>query len=963
MLNLNFDAVKKAAEGNWDVILPALQPCLTEAVQNTGKHVDCPIHGGKLKFRFFEHMSEKGNCICSKCDSFDGISLLRELGGKSYPEVMHDIADHLGIKCSSTKKDAKSINTLPAEPKKPAQAPDQDKQAYIDKLGNESKSYTSDLGDYIASRGLKSSEADIPQSIRVHDGLNCEMEDGDYHYVPVMLGQITDCDNTKTVGYQRTYIAPQGLKPATRKKMTSPAIKGATSGCSVKLSLDIKDTIAVVEGNETGLAVQQTTGIPTWCGISANGMRDINLPDSVKVIHIFADLDKSKTGERVSTELANKLAAKGKTVFIHMPDFTIPEGSKGMDWLDVLNKFGENPFNRTLKTVPKWESKKPARLPVGYDMDDKGIYLIKSSGEETQKELIASPPIHVTGSTCDETGSNHGRLVEWTDSAGHQHKQAIPITMLHNDNEMVGLLVDKGVNIHQLTPKANKHIATFIQESKTKRHLTCTSKTGWHGDNYVFPDAVIGNKSAEILYQGSQATKYSVNGSIEEWQQGIGKYCVNNNFLLFSVSCAFAAPLLHLVDGMESGGFNLRGPSSTGKSTSLHVACSVWGGKDYMLTWRTTSNGLEGVAESHNDAFLGLDELGQIDPMHAGDTAYMLANGQGKQRSDKTGNSRKTKEWRTLFLSTGEISLTDHMLEAGRKAKAGQETRLADIPIDTDSGYGIFDVLHGFTDGAKLSDILKHNASLYYGSPIRLFLQAITQYIADNGEEAFKHLINTYMEEFCKSLPGNLSGQVHRVAKRFAVTSTAGELATQFGVTDWPKGEALKGTLACFHKWFEERGSDKNAEHTKAINQIRSFIETHEMSRFSELGDQHNRVNNLAGYKRMTACGYEYFIPVSSWKEQICKGIDAKQAAKAMLSDGFLMPDGNGNPTRSQRLNKRTSKVYHVKAEFMNDNPAIQDEEGLNQLNELYLVDQPPTPDIKLAELLGTKQSKIQSSI
>ena len=45
-----------------------------------------------------------------------------------------------------------------------------------------------------------------------------------------------------------------------------------------------------------------------------------------------------------------------------------------------------------------------------------------------------------------------------------------------------------------------------------------------------------------------------------------------------------------------------------------------------MQTWRATANGLEAAAELHNHGLLCLDELGQVDPKEAGETAYLLAD-------------------------------------------------------------------------------------------------------------------------------------------------------------------------------------------------------------------------------------------------------------------------------------------------------------------------------------------------
>ena len=70
-----------------------------------------------------------------------------------------------------------------------------------------------------------------------------------------------------------------------------------------------------------------------------------------------------------------------------------------------------------------------------------------------------------------------------------------------------------------------------------------------------------------------------------------------------------------LISPPAGGGIHFRSASSTGKSTALHVAGSVWGGGDatgYVRSWRATANGLEGVALNHCDTLLCLDELSQL---------------------------------------------------------------------------------------------------------------------------------------------------------------------------------------------------------------------------------------------------------------------------------------------------------------------------------------------------------------
>ena len=48
---INAKSVKEQASGKWLEILPLLDARLADAVARAGKHVPCPIHGGKDGFR------------------------------------------------------------------------------------------------------------------------------------------------------------------------------------------------------------------------------------------------------------------------------------------------------------------------------------------------------------------------------------------------------------------------------------------------------------------------------------------------------------------------------------------------------------------------------------------------------------------------------------------------------------------------------------------------------------------------------------------------------------------------------------------------------------------------------------------------------------------------------------------------------------------------------------------------
>ncbi|MBO4199615.1 DUF927 domain-containing protein [Escherichia coli] len=102
---------------------------------------------------------------------------------------------------------------------------------------------------------------------------------------------------------------------------------------------------------------------------------------------------------------------------------------------------------------------------------------------------------------------------------------------------------------------------------------------------------------------------------------------------------------------------------------------------------------MEGIAARHNDGLLCLDEIAQVDASKAGEIAYMLPNGKGKQRSTKNGTAKEIQQWCLALLSNGEIDLKSHADSVRKSTYAGQEMRVINIPADN-CEFACFDTIH-----------------------------------------------------------------------------------------------------------------------------------------------------------------------------------------------------------------------------------------------------------------------------
>jgi uncharacterized protein (DUF927 family) len=405
----------------------------------------------------------------------------------------------------------------------------------------------------------------------------------------------------------------------------------------------------------------------------------------------------------------------------------------------------------------------------------------------------------------------------------------------------------------------------------------------------------------------------------------VASFCSGTSRLVFAVSCAFAGPLLQLV-GESSGGFHLRGRSSSGKTTAQYVAGSVWGGggeRGYLQTWRSTSNGLEAVAELHNHGLLCLDELSQCPPHEAGEIAYMLGNGEGKTRMTRSIGARKRLEWELLFLSSGEISLADHVQAAGKRTRAGQEVRLCDLVADAGCGLGIFENLHRFAKPSELAEHLTQMSKQYYGMPIRAYLSLLVDHQGDLAQVA-RRIKEKFIEE---NVPADASGEVFRVASRFGVVAAAGESAEE--VTGWQPGEAYSAAQTLFQSWLANRGTSGAGDIETAIRQVRVFIELHGQSRFQDsipkTGNQGNviqeKIINRAGFKQLDANDdVEYWILPEVYKQEVCKGFDSTEVAKALVERGYMDKEpGDKFSVRRTLPELGRKRVYAIRATILEE--------------------------------------------
>ena len=892
-------------------------------LQAIGQASPCPLCDGTDRF-VFDDKNGLGSSFCRKCDGGNkartGSQLAIEYMGWSTQELNESLKSYLGMPTGSTtqtqqKKEQDEANAV------------NEKQATKRKIQRIVHAAVSSFSHpYMQRKGIEDFEVLVSE--KTVNFKKMIMGRGSI-VVPIydIRGRLMNCQVIDEDG----------------NKLFFPAPIGAGFHCIGNIS-DDTEVILVTEGYASGVSLRLCLDYPVVVTFAANNMHKVaealreKYPD-IKFI-FMADDDEVDGGNNPGVNAANKSAELVGGAVVP-PPFNAKEKAeikgnkrKHTDWDDYRQlkgleetsaKIKEQITNATyepIKVTLNPVSEKQSELNLQQDTIKQqgefiykpdGVYVSKSSIEDTASHVRIFSPITVEGYGRDPQGSCWKVLVKFSDRLGEFKQACLPLNSITgNLTEAMSELVSQGMPyVANTRGWTSEHMRKFFMENEGPQLLTFTKRAGWHvskegGHTFVLPHQSFGENAQatrmdpQVLHDNPCGT--STNASLEMWQESVSCYCSGNSRLLFAVSSAFAAPLLTLMH-MEGGGFHFGGASSDGKTTCLYVASSVFGSPNALQSWRTTGNAIEATACKYNDMLLPLDEIKQANSNEVAATAYMLANGKGKARANRNGDLNKIKEWNLLALSTGELGFDEMIKDANQESFAGIEVRFPEIPSST-GHFGAFEHFHEFESPKEFAEQLKVNAAKNYGVALEAYLQHLTvnlkQYTSD---------INQQMAELIESWnTSEVESQVLRVANRFALVGVAGELATKFGITGWDEGQALWAAKVCFNSWLNNRGFKGNKEHIKALQHVRDFIYSRLNSHFAYVTDVDAKNTQLIGWKEAEECPQTkekqltLKIPPNGWRTIAERsGLKPTELAKVCVQNGLMQKPSEALGQKSQK--------------------------------------------------------------
>jgi putative DNA primase/helicase len=342
--------VRPLAIGRWEEILSALAPQLTPALDRKGRHVPCPVHGGKDGYRVFKDVERTGGSVCNTCGTFaDGFSTLMWVNGWDFLTALNAVAEYLNICPVSV--------TPPRRQQKSSSKPDDDEEndeklrQALNRVWNESIAISDRDAEparlYLARRGISISPM---ETLRFHPSLpyyDGNKKLGDY---PAIIAMVSSAQGNP-VTIHRTYLTADGKKApveSPKKLMSYPKDRKIVGG-AIRL-VEPGTVLTIAEGMETALAVMEGTGLPVWCAVNALLLENFVPPSQVDRVLVFADKDRSTEqhpkghGQEAAKKLVQRLWGMGIKASAIVPAGEIPSGQKSLDWLDILNRNGSAGF-------------------------------------------------------------------------------------------------------------------------------------------------------------------------------------------------------------------------------------------------------------------------------------------------------------------------------------------------------------------------------------------------------------------------------------------------------------------------------------------------------------------------------------------------------------------------------------------------------------------------------------------
>lgn len=322
------------------------------------------------------------------------------------------------------------------------------------------------------------------------------------------------------------------------------------------------------------------------------------------------------------------------------------------------------------------------KMPSGYTMTENGVFHKAEDSDKT--EHICRNPILITKVSISATTKAELFDIAFCKN-GEWRTTTVARSELSRPTGIINTLGGIGCSITARNAHEVIEYLIALEDSnlQTIPTVKATDCCGWINEREFVPFNAPNYEFDRTLVKPEFMEGLSQKGTLEGWVNDMGKYRANNTFR-FIMSAALAAPLLDIVGSRSFIVYNWC-TSGKGKTAAMHGALSAWGNPEKLAcSFNATQVGLERMASFFNDIPMGLDERqsagnGQGVQAYLEKIVYMLSNGTGRLRGEKTGGVQAVKNWKTVVLATGEEPI---VVSSTQDGVVNRSIELTNAPFD-----------------------------------------------------------------------------------------------------------------------------------------------------------------------------------------------------------------------------------------------------------------------------------------
>ena len=195
------------------------------------------------------------------------------------------------------------------------------------------------------------------------------------------------------------------------------------------------------------------------------------------------------------------------------------------------------------------------------------------------------------------------------------------------------------------------------------------------------------------------------------------------------------------------------------------------------------------------------------------------------------------------------------------------------------------------------------NTLKYYGTAGLAYLEKLV-----NDKQDLGGLLESALVKFISE---DMQPQEKRAARAFALVAVAGELATDYSVTGWSKGEATKAVIQCFEQWRLNRGAG-TTEDNSILKSIQDFIDGYEDARFTSISTNDQVNGKRAGWHSGVDVDPKSYYFTATGLSDAAAGYDLKRVIEALIKDDWLTLATDGKPKKQVKIQGKNGKYYVI---------------------------------------------------